>query len=114
MKRKPHPDPVTPEVYEHVRRRDFWQCIAPVLPLAPGALEPCDGPIQLDHIHGSGLSKRGPSRAWNLASLCRHHHDWKTKRARAWRERLDWYVLTFEKSARTDPEAAKYLPVAAW
>lgn len=107
-------DPVTPEVYEHVRSRDFWRCVAPAIPLAPLALEPCAGRIELDHVHGRGLSKRGPSKAWNLVSLCALvHHRAKTHNAKAWRLHLDWYVWTFEPSARTDPEALRFLTVPA-
>jgi hypothetical protein len=104
-------DPVTAAVYEHVRSRDYWRCVAPAIPEAPRASEPCSGRIELDHVHGRGLSHRGPSRSWNLASLCNFHHGLKTRNARAWRKHLDWYLLTFEPTARTDPEAAAFLPI---
>lgn len=113
MRTHPRQDPVTPAVYEHVRSRDFWGCIAKAIPLAPHALDPCEGEIELDHVHGRGHGRRGPSRRWNLVSLCRKHHWFKTQNATQWRIHEDWYLLTFEPSAKTDPEAAKYLPVAA-
>lgn len=109
MSRKPRADPVTPDVYEHVRSRDFWRCVAPAFPLAPGSAELCEGAIELDHVHGRGLGRRGPSKAWNLVSLCHGHHRMKTDHATAWRAFEDWYLLTFEPTARSDPEAALYL-----
>ena len=109
MKAHPHKDPVTAEVYEAVRRRDLWQCVASALPLATGANKPCEGRIELDHVHGRGLGRRGPSTRWNCVSLCQAHHLAKTNHARVWRFHLDWYLRTFEPSAKTDPEAAKYI-----
>jgi hypothetical protein len=109
----PRQDPVTKPVYDDVRKRDYWGCISSAIPLAPRALEPCEGPIELDHVHGRGKGKRGPSRRWNLVSLCRKHHWIKTQNATQWRQHLDWYLITFEPTAMTDPEAAKYLPVPA-
>mgnify|MGYP001245849836 FL=1 len=79
-------DPVTPEVYHHVRNRDGWGCIGPAVGM-PGT---CSGWIDLDHIrNGGGLGLRGPSTPENLASLCsRTHHPMKTAEARIWRPLL--------------------------
>ena len=104
---------MTQDTYDAVRRRDFHGCIAPAIPLAPRALEPCRGPIELDHIHNRGHGRRGPSRRWNLVSLCQWHHRVKTDNAKAWRKHESWYVLTFEPTALTDPEARLYLPPTA-
>lgn len=70
-------DPVTPEVYRIVRNRDWFACIAPRL----GATDPCDGPIELDHVKDQPrMGKRAPSDPAHLASLCHHHHQdgWAT------------------------------------
>lgn len=76
-------DPVTPEVYEAVRRRDKG-CVGPRLhredPTAfPG---PCYGRIELDHVRAGGMGKRSPSVPDNLMTLCAFHHLWKTYNAR--------------------------------
>jgi len=76
-KRRGHRDPVTPDVAGFVASRDLG-CIGPRAGL-PGA---CDGPLELDHVLTSGLSRRGPSEPGNLATLCRWHHRYKTEHAR--------------------------------
>jgi hypothetical protein len=84
-------DPVTPEVYAHVRERD-GDCVGPRLGM-PGS---CEGPIELDHIDTGGLSYRGPSTPLNLVSLCRRHHRVKTDRAKHWRFWLRGWALLKE------------------
>ena len=40
----------------------------------------CWGPLDPDHVRSSGgTGMKSPTELWNLASLCRAHHDWKTE-----------------------------------
>lgn len=86
-------DPVTPEVYHHVRSRDGWRCIGPAVGM-PGQ---CDGPVQLDHILNGGMSYRGLSVPLNLASLCGYvHHPMKDSDLKRWRPLLVAFVARLE------------------
>jgi hypothetical protein len=48
--------------------------------------------MELDHVNGSGLGKRGPSIAENLVLLCGLHHRMKTEQSRVWRPKLNEYL----------------------
>ncbi len=85
-------DPVTPEMYEHVRLRDDYGCLGPSVGM-PG---PCDGWVELDHILNGGTSYRGKSIPTNLASLCTLHHRMKTEAAGTWRPLLVDLVARLE------------------
>jgi len=61
----------------------------------------CSWRVELDHIDGGGLSRRGPSTPDNLVSLCSGHHRTKTDHARTWRPLLREYV------AKAQPESAE-------
>jgi 5-methylcytosine-specific restriction endonuclease McrA len=88
-------DPVTPEMYEHIRERDDYGCLGPSVGM-PG---PCDGRVELDHILNGGLSYRGPSVATNLASLCRSCHNRKDSDLQRWRPLLVAFVARREGAA---------------
>jgi hypothetical protein len=94
MKRRAHRDPVTPELREYVLARDKG-CLGPRLEMEG----PCVGRIELDHVMGAGLGRRGPSVASNLASLCAAHHFLKTSNARTWRPVLVEYLHGVESHA---------------
>lgn len=86
-------DPVTPEMAEHVRSRDNFSCIGPVVGM-PGQ---CEGKVEFDHILNGGMSYRGPSTALNLASLCAYvHHPMKGADANRWRPLLVAFVARME------------------
>jgi len=71
-RRRPHRDPVSPELRLRVLERDGG-CMAVVL----GGVDPatCDGPLQLDHVlDAPRMGKRAPSDERHLASVCRFHH----------------------------------------
>lgn len=80
-------DPVTPEVYAAVRRRDGG-CVGPRIGM-PGR---CGYHVEIDHVRSSGgLAMRSPSTVDNLVSLCSDHHRVKTEDGRIWRPRLlEW------------------------
>jgi hypothetical protein len=82
-------DPVTPDVAAFVLRRDGG-CVGPVVGM-PGL---CSWRIELDHIDGGGLGRRGPSTPDNLVSLCSGHHRYKTEHARVARPILREHVAT--------------------
>lgn len=52
----------------------------------------CFGGRELDHVHNSGLGKKGPSTLEGLVSLCGFHHRLRTENARTWRPILDRYL----------------------
>ena len=92
-----HRDPVTPAVYAAVRRRDKG-CVSAFIPVGMGEgvfPDPCIGPLELDHVWSGGLGMRGPSTPWNLVTLCRAHHLWKTEHARDARRALKAYLERF-------------------
>ena len=91
MTRKPHRDPVTPDLHAYILQRDKG-CIGARLDMEG----PCDGRIEIDHILNGGMGRRGPSIALNLVSLCSSHHRVKTDSARAWRPLLIEYVCNVE------------------
>lgn len=91
-RRKPHKDPVTPELREYILARDGHMCVGPRLEMDG----PCDGRIEIDHVVNGGTGKRGPSIPLNLVSLCSEHHRQKTDHARAWRPLLVRYLLERE------------------
>ncbi len=91
IRRKPHRDPVTPELREYILARDKG-CVGALLDMEG----PCDGRIEIDHVVNAGLGKRGPSIPLNLASLCSAHHREKTDNARAWRPMLIEYLCNVE------------------
>ena len=79
-------DPVTPAIAALVLYRDAG-CVGPRIGM-PGL---CSWRVELDHIDGGGLSRRGPSTVLNLVSLCSAHHRMKTDHARTWRPPLrEW------------------------
>ena len=78
-----------------VYRRDV-RCVGPVVGM-PGLCGSQFGPqqhptMELDHVNGSGLGKRGPSTPQNLVLLCGLHHRMKTEQARVWRPKLNEYL----------------------
>ncbi len=91
IRRKPHRDPVTPELRDYILARDKG-CVGALLDMEG----PCDGRIEIDHVLNAGLGKRGPSIPLNLASLCSFHHREKTDHARAWRGLLIEYLCNVE------------------
>jgi hypothetical protein len=99
-KPKPHRDPVTPETYEHVRRRDRRvtgaECIGPFVGM-PG---PCDRWIEEDHVRVGGRSRSTPD---NLVSLCRFHHRMKTEASKVWRPVLINYLDRWEGASPDGP-----------
>jgi hypothetical protein len=94
VRRKPHKDPVTPELHDYIVARDMG-CVGRWL-LMEGE---CDGRIEIDHILNGGVGKRGPSVPLNLVSLCSAHHRAKTNNARAWRPLLIEYCAHAEMAA---------------
>lgn len=86
-------DPVTPEMYAHIRERDDYGCLGPSVGM-PG---PCDGWVELDHILNGGLSYRGKSVNTNLASLCTVHHAMKGADGNRWRPLLVDFVARREE-----------------
>jgi hypothetical protein len=88
-KRRPHADPVTPELRMTILKRDKG-CLAPVL--SPAASGPCWGPLTLDHVKDQPMmGKRAPSDEQHLVTLCYGHHvetGWATSN----RPLLRWYL----------------------
>ena len=91
-KRRGRKDPVTPELYEHLRERDRG-CVGPRVGML-GACLPYT--FEVDHIDNAGRGKRGPSTPLNTVLLCREHHEDKTYNARRWRPVLREYVRLAE------------------
>lgn len=79
LRRKPHKDPVTPEVRLFVLNRDAG-CIAVRLGALP---EGCGGRLTLDHVKDEPMmGKRAPSDPAHLVTLCENHHlfnGWATR-----------------------------------
>lgn len=94
IRRKPHKDPVTPDLREYVLTRDKG-CVGRWL-LMEGE---CDGRLEIDHVLNGGVGRRGPSIPLNCVSLCSLHHRAKTDNARAWRPLLVEYLCTVEQAA---------------
>lgn len=66
---------VPPSLKNYVKARDRG-CVGPRLHF-PGK---CWGPLDPDHVRPSGgVGMKSPTEKWNLACLCRGHHDWKTE-----------------------------------
>ena len=91
LRRKPHKDPVTPELWFYVIARDGG-CIGPRV----GMEGVCRGRLELDHLMNGGVGKRGPSTARNLSTLCQTHHYQKTNAAKAWRPYIAAYLERIE------------------
>lgn len=71
--RKPHRDPVTPEVREEVLLRDGG-CVAPRVCECIVSME-CGGRLTLDHVKDQPrMGKRAPSDPAHLVTLCQFHH----------------------------------------
>jgi len=69
----PHKDPVSPEVYLDVIRRDAG-CVAVLLGEDPAD---CRGRLTLDHVKDEPMmGKRAPSDPAHLVTLCEQHHLW--------------------------------------
>ena len=87
MRRRPHADPVSPELRLAILERDRG-CVAVKL----GAdYADCGGRLQLDHVKSQPMmGKRAPSDAAHLAALCERHHldGWATSHRPALREYL--------------------------
>lgn len=95
-----HKDPVTLGVAQEVFKRDGG-CVGPRVGMY-GRCGTQFGPsdrfgLELDHVNGSGLGKRGPSIPENLVSLCGLHHRMKTEQSRIWRPILNEYLEKFYK-----------------
>lgn len=95
-----HKDPVTQDVWMKVYQRDV-RCVGPKVGM-PGLCGSQFGPqthptMELDHVNGSGLGKRGPSIPENLVLLCGLHHRMKTEQARVWRPKLNEYLAKYYK-----------------
>ena len=73
---KPSRGTVVPEwMRNYVYARDRG-CVGLLLGF-PGE---CWGPLDPDHVRPSGgVGMKSPTEKWNLASLCRGHHEWKTE-----------------------------------
>jgi hypothetical protein len=91
IRRKPHRDPVTPELHDYIVTRDAG-CVGPLLDMDGS----CYGKLEIDHIDNAGLGRRGPSVPSNLVTLCATHHFLKTTNARTWRPVLRQYVASQE------------------
>lgn len=88
-------DPVTPELYAYLERRD-GRCVMATL----RADHVCEGPSEVDHVRASGgLGLRSPSTAANCVRLCRWGHRLKTEYGRVWRPLLLGYLERVEKAA---------------
>lgn len=102
LRRRPHKDPVTPQVRQTVFLRDQEQanirtktanpCVAAFL--LPSTSGPCWGPLTLDHVKDRPMmGKRAPSDEQHLVTLCAGHHletDWATSH----RPLLRWYLAS--------------------
>src|SRR5438034_226228 len=72
---------------------NFWsrpiECMKDITPIPLNAATPCEGPIQIDHIHGGGRKDwaknswrvyrdiaRGVRNLTDYRLLCRHHNSW--------------------------------------
>jgi hypothetical protein len=93
-----HKDPVTPDTRAAVMLRDKG-CVAAAVGM-PGECGSQWGPgkpvtIELDHVNGFGLGKRGPSIEENLVWLCGYHHRIKTESSKKWRAALNEYLEGF-------------------
>lgn len=97
MKRKPHRDPVTPELRAEVAERD-GECVLSKLDPTHicrdqwGNEVSPTGVFEIDHVFTSGLGRRGPSIPGNLVRLCPWGHAEKTYNARKWRPPLREYL----------------------
>jgi hypothetical protein len=118
VKRRPHRDPVTPELREEVMRRDDWRCIAPFIEREWGCCadigrcksrwgeraEVIEGlydrsALTLDHVKDEPRAgKRAPSDRRHLVTVCAFHHldsGWATSHRNA----LRWYLRGVEAAA---------------
>src|SRR5262245_57857423 len=111
-------DPVTPEVYAEVIRRDTMEfirrqvlfesrrgamrsipgCVAVFL--APSTSGPCWGRLTLDHVKDQPrMGKRAESDPDHLVSLCEGHTEHGARAGQQWntanRSVLRWYLRSF-------------------
>ena len=88
VKIKPRRDPVTPELYAYLERRDGRCAMAKIR-----GDHVCDGPSEIDHVRASGgLGLRSPSTKANTVRLCRWAHLTKTYHGRVIRPLLLDYI----------------------
>lgn len=74
-------DPVTPELRQHVLRRDGG-CVAPRLDPDAGR---CYGRLTLDHIRDQPMmGKRAPSDPAHLATVCEAHSEGGMRAGMQW------------------------------
>ena len=89
LRRKRRSDPVTPDMYDSVMKRDKT-CRAPVLD--PSQSGTCLGRYTLDHVRDQPMmGKRAPSDERHLVVLCEFHHlynGWATSHRPLLREYL--------------------------
>jgi hypothetical protein len=92
VKVRTHRDPVTPELYAYLEKRD-GRCVM----LKIRADHVCDGPTEVDHVRASGgLGLRSRSTADNCVRLCRWAHLQKTDFGRTIRPLLLDYLAKVE------------------
>lgn len=76
MRRGPRKDPVSPEDYLYVMRREGWTCI--VGTLLSHRFGPCSGGLTLAHVRDRGLGgrlgRRPPSKRRHMVAACEGHH----------------------------------------
>jgi 5-methylcytosine-specific restriction endonuclease McrA len=80
----------------YVRARDRG-CVAAWASGIPYLKQPCDGPLDVDHVRASGgLGMKSPTHRTNMVVLCRHHHRAKTEYGKVWRPLLLAYLERVE------------------
>lgn len=89
-------DPVTPDLYQSILRRD-GRCVAPTVD--PNQSGTCSGRLTLDHVKDQPMmGKRAPSDRRHLVTLCEKHHLW-TSWATSNRPGLRRYLADVEEDA---------------
>lgn len=81
-----------------VRARDLW-CVCDRAGFPAEVQERCHANYtepEIDHVHGAGLGKKGPSTPNNLVLLSGWCHRWKTEHGREARALLDAYLAKVE------------------
>lgn len=116
LRRRPHKDPVTPEVRTQVlvrdqmearlRGRQDFPCVAGFLFPTESAM--CSRDLTLDHVKDEPrMGKRAPSDERHLVTLCRWHHiesGWATSN----RPLLRWYLRSlYENPGLSRPWASE-------
>lgn len=73
--------------------RDRGLCVGPIV----GMPEPCDGPVERDHVRAShGIGMKSESTRFNGVLLCSNvHHPMKTNAGKTWRPVLLAYLARF-------------------